>query len=154
MIPVKQTILDFEHGNCVQACVASILEMKLDEVPNFMAAGPDAFETNLDLWCGYNGLKAIRITVEPQEIIEGCYVIASGLSPRATEGQHHAVVWYNGEIVHDPHPSDLGIVGDPDDFTVFMVRDLSTLKRSNDCFYHGGRGCNNLRLGVKLHGTS
>jgi hypothetical protein len=49
-------------------------------------------------------------------------VIAGGKSPRGTWG--HCVV---GELsragyrmIHDPHPSRLGLVGEPEDFGVFM----------------------------------
>ena len=42
MIPVKQTIVDKDHGDCTRACIASLLELELKEVPNFCESGDDA----------------------------------------------------------------------------------------------------------------
>lgn len=36
MTPVFQTIFDQNQGNCMQACVASIFDLKLEDVPNFI----------------------------------------------------------------------------------------------------------------------
>lgn len=35
MIKVFQTIINAGHGNCMQAAMASLFELKLEEVPNF-----------------------------------------------------------------------------------------------------------------------
>lgn len=35
MTPVFQTIIDQNHGNCLQAAIASLFDMKLEEVPHF-----------------------------------------------------------------------------------------------------------------------
>ena len=37
MIPVFQTISDSENGNCLQAVIASLFDMPLDEVPHFIS---------------------------------------------------------------------------------------------------------------------
>jgi hypothetical protein len=124
MKPVNQTILDFEHGNCMQACVASILELPLEDVPNFMQDGPDQFNFHLDKFCLSLNLTTLDVVLENNnlDLIENCYVIATGKSPRGTEAKHrHAVVWFNGEIIHDPHPSRSGLVGDPESYTLFVL---------------------------------
>lgn len=36
MKKVFQTIVDKDHGNCMQAVVASLFELELDDVPNFI----------------------------------------------------------------------------------------------------------------------
>lgn len=36
MKPVDQTTFGFPGGNCFSACIASLLEMPLDDVPYFM----------------------------------------------------------------------------------------------------------------------
>lgn len=36
MTPVYQTIFDDKRGNCMQACTASILDLPLESVPNFI----------------------------------------------------------------------------------------------------------------------
>ena len=35
MIKIFQTIIDAGHGNCMQAAIASLFEVELDNVPNF-----------------------------------------------------------------------------------------------------------------------
>ena len=41
MIRVYQTIVDREHGNCMQAAIASLFNKSLNEVPNFKEFGCD-----------------------------------------------------------------------------------------------------------------
>jgi hypothetical protein len=45
MIKVYQTIVDKHHGNCMQAAIASLLELSLEEVPNFNILGHEWFNT-------------------------------------------------------------------------------------------------------------
>ena len=49
-----------------------------------------------------------------EEIPANIHVIASGPSPRAAVD--HAVIWLNGQVVHDPHPDKTGLAGPPDRF--------------------------------------
>lgn len=121
---VKQTIIDFEKGDCFRACVASIFELPIGSVPNFMMDGKEKFSHHLESWCNRLGLKAIDITTDDLSVINECYVIAGGASPR-NKNFNHAVVWLNGKIIHDPHPSNDGINGDPKMFTVFIIKDAS-----------------------------
>ena len=39
MTPVYQTIISGTEGNCMQAAIASLLDMKLEEVPDFKKSG-------------------------------------------------------------------------------------------------------------------
>lgn len=140
MKPVKQTICNFQTGNCVQACVASMFELPLKEVPNFMMGGTDHFLTHLRKWCDGLGIVALDVSFEyyseAEDFLKDCYVIAIGKSPRitpeVTKKILHAVVWFNGKIVHNPyphpHPSGKDLDGDPDFFTVFILKDPSKLK--------------------------
>lgn len=112
MTPVKQTQLG-KHGNCMSACLASLLDLSIDEVPNF-------FETcgeNVDAWTtgikeflkerGYDFIAVSLLTVDTSylETLDG-HVIVSGQSPR---GLLHATIWKNGKMVFDPHPDNTGI---------------------------------------------
>jgi len=45
MIKIYQTIIDKGHGNCMQAAIASLLELSLESVPNFISLGHDWFKT-------------------------------------------------------------------------------------------------------------
>lgn len=121
MIPVNQTrfATDSETeapGNCYAACIASILELKLRDVPdeaNYWKPGM----SNKESWIPYNkevhkflrerGLTLIEIPEKSVffggEIFD-CYSIISGPSPR-NNSVNHAVVGQGNSFVHDPHPS-------------------------------------------------
>ena len=120
-------------GNCVSACIASILEIPIEEVPHFAQLQMDRAKQNE----GGKGLKGMVVeflnskgldliccewVTEHDGIIPRCYfghngrhAILSGKSPRGV--CDHAVVGeakgYGMWIVHDPHPSRDGITGDP-----------------------------------------
>ena len=103
MKPVDQTILGEPHGNCLQACVASILELALDDVPNFM---------EYEDWDGEFVKFMAGFGLEPVE-----FNVAAGWTPggyhcalgETSRGILHSVVAHGGEVVHDPHPSKNGL---------------------------------------------
>jgi hypothetical protein len=108
MKPVDQTILAPPDGNCFAACLASILEMPLAEVPNYKS---DQWVTEFNAWLKPRGLALLTITLpegienmsqdERRYFLPG-YCILAAQSPRYD--CLHAVVVHDGEIVHDPHP--------------------------------------------------
>ena len=116
MIPVKQTKLHDPPksiGNCFQACLASILEISIEDT--FDIFGEDITENNwiqkLNEWlaekydlCFYEFRKEQFYHRESLG-----YHIISGKSPRNPK-QQHSVVGYEGEMVFDPHPSNDGIL--------------------------------------------
>lgn len=59
MISVNQTIHSFTNGDCMRACVASVFEMKIEDVPNFMKDGEDYFAEHLQRFCSKLGLYAL-----------------------------------------------------------------------------------------------
>lgn len=121
MIPVYQDRFfqpgvgkDMQRGNCWSACIASILELPLPAVPNFVEievlGGPSYWTLT------YYYLYAMGLTLyqyDPCVAPAGKYVIASGLSPRSTEENeiYHAVVYKDGRLAHDPVPEGEGFIG-------------------------------------------
>lgn len=116
MIPVYQDIFDFQRGNCLQAAVASVLELDLHSVPNFHDTagsqdrgdvGPWAWELVFQRFLAEHNL--VGISTLPDHKING-YSILCGGSPRSEIGPSgrrkagHVVVCYNNVPVHDPHP--------------------------------------------------
>ncbi len=108
MKPVEQTILGHPEGNCFAACLASILELPLDEVPLFKM---EQWQLAYNEWLRPSGLAIISVPLpegiqsQPAEILRYFmpgYTILAAQSPRFD--CLHAVVCWNGEIVHDPHP--------------------------------------------------
>ena len=105
MKPVMQTVMG-NNGNCYSACLASILEISIDEVPNFTEA--DDFWTAVRTWLrerGWGVIGAAFNDIFTPDDLDG-YQIVCGESPR---GLKHATVWLNGKMVHDPHPDRNGI---------------------------------------------
>jgi hypothetical protein len=110
MIPQNQTTFGtkrwpFEPGNCLSACVASILELPVEAVPHFIEKS-DPYEgiwaERLDDWLAGFGLRAlvlpISIVIAPPV---GFYVLCG----RSVKGHEHAAVAKNGYVVHDPYPN-------------------------------------------------
>lgn len=114
MKPVTQTIIGPE-GNCFSACVASILECSIDEVPTL-----NAFENNeewvqvLNTWLAGRGLGYMECTV-PTEALntffsnKDFYHVMIGPTENSMT-MYHAVVGRKGKMVFDPHPTVLGIL--------------------------------------------
>jgi hypothetical protein len=112
MIPVQQTILydpanPQRLGNCLQAAVASMLDLPLDEVPHFAQIDYDTDgDTNwasyLATWLRERGWRLDAHAPEPGEVYLGV-----GPSPR---GVHHIAIFRDGELLHDPHPDGTGLL--------------------------------------------
>jgi len=102
---VTQTILHDDHqgrtGNCLQAALATLLHLSLDDVPHF--AEHDDWLERFCAWAEERGYTVRhRSAGHPANL-----GIAFGPSPR---GVKHAVVVRDGHIVWDPHPSRAGLV--------------------------------------------
>src|SRR4051812_28515116 len=115
MKPVYQTIFGNgkngqPSGNCFAASIASILELPVEEVPNFCAH--EDFIQRLNSWLAPRGFFYLEVQVaaglKPEEIFmwAGSHII-SGDGPR---GLRHSVVGFAGVIAHDPHPSGAGLL--------------------------------------------
>lgn len=137
MIPVTQTITGDKKGNCLAACVASILELPIEQVPNFCG---DFEEWILALhnWLKPMGLGVVFVKLDlcpsPDHLKENFlkgYTIGGVTGAR---GIKHAVVLHDGQVIHDPHPGEA--VADDielEDVLIFTVQDpvvLSPLQRS------------------------
>lgn len=81
-------------GNCLNACIASILELPLKSVPEF---GDDWME-DLNKFLATKGLSYRRV---PMYKKPSGYSTIEGVSPR---GGLHACVALDGELAWDPHP--------------------------------------------------
>ena len=141
MIPVDQTKSGYPKGNCVMACVASILEVSLDDLP-------DLFER----CCSYDEEKAIWnhdkenwwdvllegvqsfgwevtfVNRNASRVYPQGYAIAGGDTPREDvvnergENVGHSVVYLDGKMIHDPHPSRDGLKGPIQDWIILLPK--------------------------------
>lgn len=104
-----------QRGNCLTAVVASLLDLPLNEVPNFVQDHVDHDADNHREWDWWHrlvkflhdhgwALHSATLDANPGE-----HLWVSGKSPRA-DGIHHAVIYRDGVMVHDPHPDGTGIL--------------------------------------------
>lgn len=123
MKPVDQSIFEDGKGNCLAACVASLLELPIEEVPNFAELN---YFAGLHKWLAERGLIGIEITFSEGVHFAKAYfgyangpLIMWGESPRSNGDRRkgHAVVGtpagYGCDLLHDPHPSRAGLNGHP-----------------------------------------
>jgi len=112
---VRQTDFTPSKGNALQACVATVLGLELDDVPNFIAQEGDLYES-LRNFLSTHGLGFMKINLNEDGTLpfapgaDSTLCLVAGQSPR---GSHkHVVV---AEIpsfalkpvpVFDPHPSN------------------------------------------------
>lgn len=90
-------------GNCVQACVASILHVPLEEVPSFLGMESFDFWESLDAYLLSKGFQLRELFAN--SVMQGLY-LASGRTERETS---HMVVMRDGKLKHDPHPTKKGL---------------------------------------------
>ena len=109
---VQQTILAGRGctpkttGNCLQAAIASVLNLSLDEVPHFAAIKGNWWDEFRE-WLWRRGLDVVYLQFSAIEKMPpvGPYIV-NGVSPR---GYGHSVVYLNGHLEHDPHPAGGGV---------------------------------------------
>jgi hypothetical protein len=115
-------------GNCMQAALASLLDLPLDQVPHF-ALFHDWYKA-MKLWIDGQG-KRLRVFTDSQEVREyweyvGVPAFPLNLAPNsqmliATGQSHngpwlHVVAWKAGQLVHDTHPNRRGLKGSPTEY--------------------------------------
>lgn len=138
MIPVKQTKVvvinkdgkTVQNGNCYAAAIASMLEVPITEVPNVEVFFQfDTFFWNdvMDKFLELKGFELIsdnRFKCFHPEIADKSFQNEEWLATNAVDLQgqfyfvvgeslrkvRHICIYQNGVMVHDPHPSNDGLV--------------------------------------------
>lgn len=116
MIPVQQDTFYDEstpegrtRGNCWSAAIASIVEVPLKEVPNFVQeddeGGQDWWDATM-WWLDSRGLVMRQHSIMDIQADE--YYIVTGSSYRFNGG--HAVIYRGWNLAHDPFPDGMGIM--------------------------------------------
>ena len=140
MKPVVQTITSVEEGgNCLAACLASLLEMPIAVVPNAALIWRDGDDEDVTArgwalvrdWLETLGLDIWNMGDGDDWRPEG-YHLGIYLSPRLAPATH-IVVCEGSEIVWDPHPAAAEQPVDPSTLRsiyVLAVRDPMQLVRA------------------------
>jgi|ERR1035437_5593358 hypothetical protein len=144
MIKVYQTIVDKGHGNCMQAAIASLLELSLEKVPHFLESGQKWFEIfyafireqgydydgclyNYNQWRIINkreGVPTAKLRnrlhkIKKMKGVKG-YFFASVYSPKYYDPNdkppvtHAVIIDKNFNIIHDVNPANDGLISYPE----------------------------------------
>ncbi|EFF82148.1 hypothetical protein HMP0015_2430 [Acinetobacter haemolyticus ATCC 19194] len=127
MKKVMQTVTGF-GGNCEGATLATLLRMKIEDIPSFWEGiditkppsdeGGVIYQKNLNKFLAKHGYKSISLgweepTEESVQWVEeiskqiGVKHLVAGMSPR---GYMHSVIYEQGKLWHDPHPEGGGVI--------------------------------------------
>lgn len=129
MIEVTQTLHgdlpEGVQGNCFAACLASILHVDIETVPNDHTR---KWRSVVNTWLRQYGLAMVQASNDFDELcrdddITDCWCIATGHTNRHPTVRH-ACVAKSGVIVWDPHPSRSGLVS-IDGYVLLLVLDAS-----------------------------
>lgn len=131
MKKIYQTIIDKGHGNCMQAAVASLLELELDEVPNFIELEDGGFQLmklffKMGYDCSYINKKESDTTEYMKKIAKfdggvNGYFYASVPSQTFENVSHAVIIDTDLNIVHDPNPNQRALNLTPDDVEGFYA---------------------------------
>ena len=103
--PVDQTKFGKPEGNCLPACIATLIGIPLESIPIF-GDGPGWY-SKVEGFVRSQGFELIRLDNSGAHRFKpDGYHIGSGMSPR---GLMHTCVFGHGKMVWDPHPSRAGI---------------------------------------------
>ena len=133
MIPITQTKFVIKNskgdmivrGNCVAACIASLMELQITDVPNvevlFHISDTYYYEV-LNMWL-HSFNKEINTDnrfscfhkehnqyqgnqIYTQELKDKFYLV----SGKSSRGFNHLCIYKNGILVHDPYPTREGLI--------------------------------------------
>ena len=122
MKPVMQTVFDSVKGNCLQASLASVLEVPLDDVPD-LAERDDWYEA-MNAWLRETyGIEMVCVPVGGW-IPPGIH-LTGGDGGRWIE---HIVVGKDGMKIHDPYPKSEGLSEEKQHW-LFVVVNPANLQR-------------------------
>jgi len=98
--------------DCLRCCIAMVLELPYEDVPDFVAEHGGEWPWEFANWAWQRGFESLWFRgLEDCEMMQSSPVpwrwIATGQSER---GSNHAVVYCGNELEHDPHRSRAGLL--------------------------------------------
>jgi hypothetical protein len=108
-----------ERGDCFIACTLAVLNLPYDDRGDALRVLMDMVVDKNENWVVAMDLFAVglgkrfRFDTLPSAVPD-VPTIAGGTSPRGCKAGHSVVVQGGGSrVLHDPHPSRAGLVGEP-----------------------------------------
>lgn len=109
MKPVDQSVADPVWGNCLEACIASILEIPLADVPNIVGGNSDDWFEDCARVMAPLGYSIAYMPNDPPVKPAGYHIGVCDVHKVKGETIAHAVVALDGIAVHCPHSSRSGL---------------------------------------------
>lgn len=110
MIKIDQTIVDPGRGDCLRACIASIFDLEIVQVPHFVLFSDKQWFNVYYQFIGSLGYEwqgtgwPVNMKLSDSPTVGG-FIIAS-VPSKSYEGITHAVIVNSkGLVVHDPNPN-------------------------------------------------
>lgn len=126
MTPILQTIFDNNKGDCLRACVASLLDLNADKVPNFMEHDDwfSAFYGYLtSSGYAYTGIQKPKKAIQLSPGVNGYYI--GSINSLNFPGRTHVVIFKGLDFVHDPTISENKFNGNIEDVLHFYMIERS-----------------------------
>lgn len=114
-------------GDCWRCCIAAVLQIPAADVPHFVEHnGGLHYESETQSWLAERGCTLVRAKLMRLQFprIYGqpflpLPVITCGPTPRSRKlGDQHAVVYFEGQMVYDPHPANCGLTAITEEYLV------------------------------------
>lgn len=106
-----------ERNDCVRACIASLLEMETEQLPNFFAQ-PEIGQYEMQRWLALRGLIAAVIALPGEwsfdtmgEFMRTHYADTHYMLWCKSGDDDHSVICINARMVHNPAWYKCGIDG-------------------------------------------
>lgn len=96
-------------GDCLRACLASVLELPKAQVPHFVFNESTWFE-DMQAWLRIRGLTCLCLPLglpiynDALWAMLGPAIVIAGVYIGKDESRRHAVVAQSGKVLHDPIP--------------------------------------------------
>ncbi len=124
MKPVSQARVNYRDGDCLRACIASVLELPLEAVPAYVE---DDMQIKFVEWLQQFNMSLMSVRLgDPDGFIPPGYHLIEG--PSRNGQDTHVAVGLDRQIVHDPDPTSRGqFEGDRRNYWIFTVIDPSKM---------------------------
>ena len=122
------------YGDCLRACIASVMDLEPEHVPHFADMGATGEEARASArrWLGLRGLTITAFALDGTETVEGVLDWMGANNPDTTwmlfgstgvSGGDHVVVCQGGAVVHDPAwvPTSIKRVGSCGYWEIWVV---------------------------------
>ena len=124
--PTKQTEFGLK-GNCLSACIATLFDIGIEDVPNFADYEED-WAFRLSKWMVEKFNKYVVVSkftdLKTFDLLCGSLIITA-INSRTIPGARHAVIVQENTIVFDPLEGEVSIpLTDSKDPTFLMIGDI------------------------------